>query len=108
MRIRAALSACLGLLLTAGLAHAEGDENGPSPASVGKPTRRSDFTLGFSGGLALGRASGYPNEIDQIGVKAYRSNTKLGLGNGLPIRHQSGRRPVVTRLHWSPTQRVGA
>ena len=82
MRIRAALSACLGLLLMTGLAHAEGDENGPSPASVGKPTRRSDFTLGFSGGLALGRASGYPNEIDQIGVKAYRSNTKLGLGNG--------------------------
>jgi hypothetical protein len=84
MRIRAGLSASLSLavLLAAGAAHAEGDTNGPSPASVGKPTRRSDFTLGLSAGFGVGRASGYPNEVDKIGSKAYRSNTKLALGNG--------------------------
>lgn len=84
MRIRAALSASLSLALAlaAGQAHAEGDANGPSPASVAKPTRRSDFTLGASGGLGFGRASGYPNEIDKIGAKQYRSNTKLAVGNG--------------------------
>jgi len=84
MRIRAALSASLFLAVSsaAGLAHAEGDANGPSPASVGKPTRRSDFTLGASAGFGFGRASGYPNEIDKIGAKAYRSNTKLAVGNG--------------------------
>jgi hypothetical protein len=82
MRIRAALSASLVVLAATGLAHAEGDSSGPSPASVAKPTRRSDFTLGASGGLGLGRASGYPNEIDKIGAKSYRSNTKLGIGSG--------------------------
>jgi hypothetical protein len=82
MRIRAALSASLVVLVATGLAHAEEDTSGPSPASAAKPTRRSDFTLGASGGLGFGRASGYPNEIDKIGAKSYRSNTKLGVGSG--------------------------
>jgi len=82
MRLRVALSASLLVLLAAGLAHAEGDASGPSPANVGKAKRRSDFTLGTSGGFGFGRASGYPNEVDKIDTKAYRSNTKLGLGSG--------------------------
>ncbi len=82
MRIRAVLSVGLASLLAVGLAHAEGDSSGPDAASHGKPTRRSDFTLGASGGLGLGRASGYPNEIDKIDAPGYKSNTKLGLGNG--------------------------
>jgi hypothetical protein len=84
MRIRAGSFASLSLaaLLAAGVAHAEGDTNGPSPASVGQPKRRSDFTLGASAGFGFGRASGYPNEIDKIGTKSFRSNTKLAVGNG--------------------------
>lgn len=82
MRIRAALSASLVVLVATGLAHAEDDSNGPAPGSVAKPTRRSDFVFGVTGGFGLGRASGYPNEVDRIGVKSYRSNTKLGIGSG--------------------------
>ena len=82
MRIRVGLSACLAVSLAVGLAHAEDDSNGPAPASVAKPTRRSDFTIGTTGGFGFGRASGYPNKVDQIDNKAYRSNTKMGLGNG--------------------------
>lgn len=82
MRLRVALSASLVVLVASGLAHAEGDSSGPAAANVTKPTRRSDFTLGASGGFGFGRASGYPNEIDQIGVKSARSNTKLGVGSG--------------------------
>ena len=82
MRTRVGLSACLAVTLTVGLAHAEGDSNGPAPGSVTKPTRRADFTIGTSGGFGFGRASGYPNKVDQIDDKAYRSNTKLGVGSG--------------------------
>ena len=82
MRIRVGLSACLAITLAVGLAHAEGDSNGPAPGGVSKPTRRSDFTIGTAGGFGFGRASGYPNKVDQIDNKAYRSNTKLGLGSG--------------------------
>lgn len=82
MRLGAAV--CVGLvsLLAAGLAHAEG-ENAPdlTGAATGAK-RRSDFTIGTSAGFGMGRASGYPNEIQKIGDRAYRSNTKLGVGNG--------------------------
>lgn len=82
MRIGPTFLACLGTLLTAGLAHAEGDANGSGPTKASKPTHRSDFTLGLSGGFGFGRASGYPNEIDKIDARQYRSNTKLGVGSG--------------------------
>lgn len=82
MRIGAALSVGLASLLAVGLAHAEGDSSGPAAASYVKPKRRSEFTLGASGGLGFGRASGYPNEIDKIDAPGYKSNTKLALGNG--------------------------
>jgi hypothetical protein len=45
-----------------------------------KAKRRSDFTLGASGGLGLGNASGYPNEIDKIDDPDFRSSTQLGIG----------------------------
>ena len=81
MRIGAAfLAGLLGLLAT-GLAHAEGEVTAPD-ATRSKPRHRSDFTIGTSGGLGFGRADGYPNEIQKIGDKAYRSNTKLAIGNG--------------------------
>ena len=82
MRTRVGLSACLAATLTVGLAHAEGDSNGPAPGTVAKPTRRSDFAIGATGGFGFGRADGYPNKVDQIDNKAFRSNTKLGVGSG--------------------------
>jgi hypothetical protein len=81
MRIGAALLAGLLGLLATGLAHAEG-EAAPPDALRSKPRHRSDFTIGTSGGFGFGRADGYPNELQKIGDKAYRSNTKLAIGNG--------------------------
>jgi hypothetical protein len=48
-----------------------------------KAERRSDVVLGVSGGLLLGNAYGYPNEIDKIDEPAFESNTGFALGNGL-------------------------
>lgn len=45
--------------------------------------RRSDFVLGASGGLLLGTASGYPNEIDKIDDPDFESKTGFAIGNGL-------------------------
>jgi hypothetical protein len=77
-----ALSAGLLCLLPAALARAETSSAAPDTATHGKPTRRSDFTLGTSGGLAFGRASGFPNEVQKIGDNAFRQNTQLALGSG--------------------------
>jgi hypothetical protein len=83
MRIRVALLVgSLGLLGSAA-AHAQGTEttsSSPDLTTVAK--RRSDFTIGTSGGFGFGKASGYPNEIQKIGNSAYKSNTKLALGSG--------------------------
>ncbi|HXK19547.1 MAG TPA: hypothetical protein VNG33_17175 [Polyangiaceae bacterium] len=76
-----ALSAALLGLLGTGLAHAEGDAPAPDAAHT-KAIRRSDFTIGAGGGLGFGRASGYPNKVQQIGDPAYKSSTKLALGSG--------------------------
>lgn len=86
MRKPAALT--LGLLaLTTSLAlTASGSARAEEPSSSDKlrfkSTRRSDFVAGIGGGMTFGRASGYPNEIQKIGDKDYRSNTRLGLGSG--------------------------
>jgi len=81
--IKVAVALCVGLcgLLAPGLAHAEGEAKQPDAAQA-KPQRRSDFMLGASGGLGFGRANGYPNEVQKIGDKDYRQNTKLALGSG--------------------------
>jgi hypothetical protein len=47
-----------------------------------KAERRSDFVLGFSTGLVLGAASGYPNEIDKLNVPGEQARTGLSLGPG--------------------------
>src|SRR6185436_8462470 len=47
-----------------------------------KPKRRSDFTIGTSAGFGFGRASGYPNKVQQIGDSSYKSNTQLAIGSG--------------------------
>jgi hypothetical protein len=82
MRIGAALSVGLASLLSVGLARAEGDSSGPNVVNSSKPKRRSDFALGASTGFGIGRASGYPNEVDKIDAPGYKSSTKLGLGSG--------------------------
>jgi len=43
--------------------------------------RRSDVTIGFSGGMQLGAASGYPNEAEKIGDPAFRQDA-TGFGGG--------------------------
>lgn len=80
MRISVALVLGSAYLSAAGVAQAQSAEVRETPAA--KPIRRSDFTIGTSGGFGFGRASGYPNEIQKIGDSQYRSNTKLGLGSG--------------------------
>jgi hypothetical protein len=83
MRIRVALLVgCLGLLGSAA-AHAQGAETtSSSPDLTMVAKRRSDFTIGTSGGFGFGKASGYPNEIQKIGDSTYKSNTKLAMGSG--------------------------
>jgi hypothetical protein len=77
MRVQVVVPASLLLLSLTGLAHAEGQADRPSD----KPVRRSDFTFGASGGLAFGRASGYPNKVQDLGDPAFKSNTHLALGS---------------------------
>lgn len=81
MRIAPALAVTVVSLLAAGVARAEAENDTDSTGYVNTAKRRSDFTFGVGGGLALGRASGYPNEIQKIRDPAYESNTELGLGN---------------------------
>lgn len=84
MRIKAAFA--LGIVLpvlastVSGVAVAE--ETSSSEKLRVKSTRRSDFTIGTSGGFGFGRASGYPNEVQKIGDGSYHSNTQLALGSG--------------------------
>jgi hypothetical protein len=82
MRTTAALMAGLFGLMSSSLAHAEEEVPSSSESLRSKPKRRSDFTIGTSGGFGFGRASGYPNEIQKLDDKAYRQNTKLGIGSG--------------------------
>lgn len=44
--------------------------------------RRSDLVLGVSGGLLLGTASGYPNELVKIDDPDYESTTGFAAGTG--------------------------
>lgn len=82
MRTAPAVALTAVSLLAAGVARAQAENEPDSTGYEKTAKRRSDFTFGASGGLALGRASGYPNEVQKIGDDAYLSNTKLGLGNG--------------------------
>ena len=53
------------------------DPTRPTPA-----VRRSGFTAGLSGGVSVGRASGYPNEAEKIDRREFLADTKFGLSNG--------------------------
>lgn len=79
MRIAAVLTVCLLGVLS--VAHARAEEQ---PVDRGAPSakRRSDFTIGTSGGLGFGSALGYPNEVQKIGDPQFASKTKLSLGSG--------------------------
>jgi hypothetical protein len=44
--------------------------------------RRSGFTVGLAGGLALGSASGYPNSVEKIGFERYYTETGVAVGTG--------------------------
>lgn len=46
-----------------------------------KAERRSGFAGSISTGLGLGAASGYPNEIEKLNEREFRSSTGLGLGS---------------------------
>ena len=44
-------------------------------------TRRSGFMIGLTSGIALGNASGYPNELAKLGDPAYKRDTALAVGS---------------------------
>ncbi|WP_044986991.1 hypothetical protein [Sorangium cellulosum] len=48
----------------------------------GKAVRRSGFTAGIAGGLALGSAAGFPNDVQKIGYERYYTETGVGIGGG--------------------------
>jgi hypothetical protein len=60
----------------------EGDNESWDGGFTLKAERRSDFVFGFSGGLALGGAHGYPNEIAKLNDPAYEAKTGFALGPG--------------------------
>ena len=87
MRIRAALIAsplALAFALAPRAASAQPTDNEAWDGGFDqKAERRSDFVMGASGGLLLGTASGYPNEIDKVDDPRYESKTGFALGSGL-------------------------
>jgi hypothetical protein len=46
------------------------------------PVRRSGFTVGVAGGVILGSAAGFPNDVKKIGLERYYTETGLGVGGG--------------------------
>ena len=47
--------------------------------------RRSDVVIGVNPALALGVASGYPNEVDKIDEPAYEAKTGFGAGASVQL-----------------------
>jgi hypothetical protein len=77
----AALAACFTVLgLSPREAQAATEDGAPfaAPPSV----RRSGFVLGLSGGLSLGSANGYPNDVAEIGLPEFEVGTGLGVNSG--------------------------
>jgi hypothetical protein len=71
-------------VLTTAPAFAQATDNEAWDGGFGqKAERRSDIVLGVSGGLLLGAANGYPNEIDKVDEPAFESKTGFAVGNGL-------------------------
>jgi len=77
------LSIALGLSLASLPALAqESDNEGWDGGYDLHAVRRADVMIGFSGGLVLGGASGYPNEISKLDDPAYQAKTGFGVGPG--------------------------
>lgn len=47
--------------------------------------RRSGFTVGLAGGLLLGSAAGFPNDVKKIGLERYYTETGLAGGSATMI-----------------------
>jgi hypothetical protein len=73
-----ALAACVGLLPRD--AHAAAEDG--APVAAPPALRRSGFLLGISSGLALGSASGYPNDVAKIDLPEFEASTGLGVSGG--------------------------
>ena len=58
------------------------DADGDGGFTFSKATRRSDLLIGVGAGLNVGRARGYPNEVDKIDNPAYKADTRNTLGGG--------------------------
>jgi hypothetical protein len=76
-----ALGAVLGTTAPA-LAQDQTDNESWDGGFGKKNERRSDVVLGFSPGLVLTSASGYPNEIGKLNQPAYRVDSGLNAGPG--------------------------
>src|SRR6185436_9082840 len=50
-----------------------------------KNERRSDVVIGFSPGLVVTSASGYPNKIDKLNVPAYEATSGVAFGPGFEL-----------------------
>jgi hypothetical protein len=70
-------------------AEAEPAEEEPRAPDADEPAwqrepavRRSGFTAGLAGGLALGSAAGFPNDVKKLGYARYYTETGVGAGTG--------------------------
>ena len=70
----------IGLLFASASSEARAGEDPLVPELPA--TRRSGFTLGLSSGLAVARASGYPNDVTQIDLPEFESSTGVGASLG--------------------------
>src|SRR5690606_15814779 len=79
-RARCVPLACLALGLSPREALAAPEDGAPveAPPAV----RREGFLLGLSGGLSLASASGYRNDVAEIGLPEFRAGTGLGVSGG--------------------------
>lgn len=80
----AALAVCAALAaLSPSEARAAAEEGAPVEAPPA--LRRAGFLLGLSGGLALGSAKGYPNDVAKIDLPEFEAGTGLGANNGATL-----------------------
>jgi hypothetical protein len=78
------LAALCVLVTLPALAQSE-DNEGWDGGFDQRAERRSDVVIGVNPALALGMASGYPNEVDKIDNAAYEAKTGFGAGGSLQI-----------------------
>ena len=52
------------------------------PVAATPAVRRSGFTLGLSGGVGLGSANGYPNDVAKIDLPEFEAGTGASMSNG--------------------------